>query len=130
MGAATKRDDQGNLDFTYQLARSLCLLAAVAADVQPIDTVFVDFKDFSGLRTASRSALRAGFTGKIAIHPDQVPIINEAFTPTAEDVVYAQRVVEAFSTGVGTVALDGKMLDLPHLKQARRMLALAKTPRS
>jgi len=126
LGAATNLDESGNLDFTYQLARSLCLLAAVAAEVQPIDTVFVDFRDHDGLRRNARAALRAGFTGKIAIHPDQVPVINEAFTPTAEDVVYAKRVVEAFATGAGTVGLDGKMLDMPHLKQARRILELSR----
>ena len=74
--------------------------------------------------------MRAGFTGKIAIHPDQVPVINEAFTPTAEDIAYAKRVVEAFASGAGTVGLDGKMLDMPHLKQAQKVLAAANRPRS
>ena len=129
LGAASNRDEKGELEFTYRLARSLCLAAAVAANVQPLDTVFVDFRDSEGLRAESRAALRAGFTGKIAIHPDQVPIINEAFTPTAEDVAHARRVIEAFAAGAGTVALDGKMLDMPHLKQAQRVLAMAATPR-
>jgi citrate lyase subunit beta/citryl-CoA lyase len=123
LGASTNRDDDGNLDFTYRLARSLCLAAAVSANVQPIDTVFVDFKDGEGLGRESRAALRAGFTGKIAIHPDQVAIINDAFTPTPEDIAHAKRVIEAFASGAGTVALDGKMLDMPHLKQAHRVLA-------
>ena len=122
LGASTNRDDDGNLDFTYRLVRSLCLAAAVSANVQPIDTVFVDFKDGEGLGRESRAALRAGFTGKIAIHPDQVAIINNAFTPTPEDIAHAKRVVEAFANGAGTVALDGKMLDMPHLKQAQRVL--------
>ena len=122
LGASTNRDDDGNLDFTYRLARSLCLAAAVSANVQPIDTVFVDFRDSEGLARESRAALRAGFTGKIAIHPDQVAIINDAFTPTPEDIAYAKRVIEAFANGAGTVALDGKMLDMPHLKQAQRVL--------
>jgi citrate lyase subunit beta/citryl-CoA lyase len=87
--------------------------------------VFVDFRDSEGLRAESRAALRAGFTGKIAIHPDQVPVINEAFTPTAADVAHARRVVEAFAAGAGTVALDGKMFDMPHLKQAQRVLTMA-----
>ncbi len=126
VGASTNRNEKGELDFTYQLARSLCLLAAVAADVQPIDTVYVDFRDSKGLLENSRAALRAGFTGKIAIHPDQVPIINEAFMPTAEDIAYAHRVIEAFAEGAGTVGLDGKMLDMPHLKQAERVLAMSR----
>jgi citrate lyase subunit beta/citryl-CoA lyase len=130
VGATTNRDASGNLDFTYQLARSLCLLAAVAADVQPIDTVSVNFKDADALRQESEIARRAGFTGKIAIHPDQVDVINDAFTPSPEDVAHANRVIDAFASGVGTVALDGKMLDMPHLKQARRILALAASLRS
>ena len=130
VGASTNRSADGNLDFTYQLARSLCLLAAVAADVQPIDTVSVNFKDAAALKHESETARRAGFTGKIAIHPDQVDVINAAFTPSPEDVAYANRVVDAFASGAGTVALDGKMLDMPHLKQARRTLALAASLRS
>ena len=130
LGAATNRDAEGNLEFTYRLARSLCLAAAVAANVQPIDTVYTDFRDSEGLRKESRAALRAGFTGKIAIHPDQVPVINEAFTPTAEDIAYAKRVIEAFAAGAGTVGLDGKMLDMPHLKQAQKVLAAANRPRA
>jgi len=130
VGASTNRAADGNLDFTYQLARSLCLLAAVAAEVQPIDTVSVNFKDADALKEESEIARRAGFTGKIAIHPDQVNVINAAFTPSPEDVTYANRVIEAFASGAGTVALDGKMLDMPHLKQARRILALAAALRS
>jgi citrate lyase subunit beta / citryl-CoA lyase len=123
LGASTNRDDDGKLEFTYRLARSLCLAAAVSANVQPIDTVFVDFRDSEGLARESRAALRGGFSGKIAIHPDQVAIINDAFTPTPEDIAHAKRVIEAFANGAGTVSLDGKMLDMPHLKQAQRVLA-------
>lgn len=130
LGASTNRTGDGSLEFTYQLARSLCLLAAVAADVQPIDTVSVNFKDADALKKESVAALRAGFTGKIAIHPDQVDVINSAFTPSAEDVAHANRVIQAFSGGAGTVALDGRMLDMPHLTQARRVLALAASLRS
>lgn len=129
VGASTNRDESGALGFTYQLARSLCLLAAVAANVQPIDTVSVNFRDGAALRTESVSALKEGFTGKLAIHPDQVDVINEAFTPSAEDLAHANRVVEAFASGAGTVGLDGKMLDMPHLKQARRVIALAEMHR-
>ncbi|MDB5108761.1 MAG: CoA ester lyase [Candidatus Binatus sp.] len=125
LGASTNRDASGDHEFTYKLARSLCLIGAVAADVQPIDTVSVDFRDSEALRRESQAALRAGFTGKIAIHPDQVGVINEAFTPSADDIAFANRVIEAFSKGAGTVALDGKMLDMPHLKQARRVLSMA-----
>jgi len=126
VGASTNLNDSGNLDFTYQLARSLCLLAATAAGVEPIDTVYTDFRDGTGLLKNAQAAHRAGFTGKIAIHPDQVEIINQAFTPSAEDVAHAKRVIEAFASGAGTVALDGKMLDMPHLKQAHQVLAIAK----
>ncbi len=123
IGASTNLDDSGKLDPTYQLARSLCLLAASAAGVEPIDTVYTDFRDSAGLFRSAQAARRAGFTGKIAIHPEQVEVINQAFTPSAEEVAYARRVVEVFAEGVGTSSLDGKMLDMPHLKQARRVLA-------
>lgn len=122
LGATTNRDESGELEFTYRLARSLCLLAAVAAEVEPIDTVFTDFKDANGLLREAQAARRAGFTGKIAIHPDQVEPINRSFTPSADEIEYAQRVVKAFASGAGTVGLDGKMLDMPHLKQAQRVL--------
>jgi len=122
LGASTNRDESGELEFTYRVARSMCLLGAVAAEVEPIDTVFTNFRDTEGLERESVAARRAGFTGKIAIHPDQVEPINRSFTPTAEEIEYARRVVEAFSSGAGTVGLDGKMLDMPHLKQARRVL--------
>ena len=124
MGAASNRVEDGGYEFTYQLARSLCLAAATAADVAPLDTVFTDFRDPEGLEREARAARRAGFTGKMAIHPDQVPIINRAFTPSEADVAYAERVVAVFDAnpGVGVASLDGKMLDMPHLKQARRTL--------
>jgi citrate lyase subunit beta/citryl-CoA lyase len=125
LGASTNRDESGELDFTYRMARSLCLLGAVAAGVEPIDTTSTDIRDMDSVRHESEAARRAGFTGKIAIHPDQVPVINAAFTPSSEEIAYAKRVVEAFSGGAGTVALDGRMLDMPHLKQAERVLAMA-----
>lgn len=122
LGASTNRDESGEFELTYRIARSMCLLGAVAAEVEPIDTVFTNFRDTEGLVRESVAARRAGFTGKIAIHPDQVEPINRSFTPTPEEIEYARRVVAAFSSGAGTVGLDGKMLDMPHLKQAHRVL--------
>ncbi len=129
LGASTKCDESGDLEFTYRMARSLCLLGAVAAGVEPIDTTSTDIRNMDSVRRESEAARRAGFTGKIAIHPDQVGVINAAFTPSPEDVAYATRVVEAFSGGAGTIALDGKMLDMPHLKQAQRVLVMAEATR-
>lgn len=125
LGASTNQDPAGGFALTYRLARSACLLAAVAADVQPIDTLEVDFRDEGALRAACADGRRQGFTGKIAIHPAQVAPINEGFRPTAEEVAHARRVLAAFEAnpGVGTVGLDGKMIDMPHLRQAQRLLA-------
>jgi citrate lyase subunit beta / citryl-CoA lyase len=126
IGASTNKDESGNWAFTYRMVRSACLLAAKAAGVQAIDTLYADFRDQQGLRTACASARREGFTGKIAIHPDQVAVINESFLPTDEEVAFARRVIAAFeaSPGIGTVGLDGKMLDIPHLKQAQQVLSM------
>jgi citrate lyase subunit beta / citryl-CoA lyase len=125
LGASTNRDADGDYDFTYQLARTLCLAGAVAAGVQPIDTVSTEFKNDAALKSESEASRRRGFTGKMAIHPDQVPTINTAFTPSADEVAWCQRVIDTFASnpGLGTVGLDGKMLDMPHLKQALRVLA-------
>lgn len=127
LGSAANKDDSGNWSGPFQLARSLCLLAAAAADVLPIDTLYTDFKDTAGLKADCEEGRKMGFLGKIAIHPNQVEIINQAFTPRPEEVEYARRVVALFedNPGAGTLALDGKMLDMPHLKQARRILALS-----
>lgn len=127
LGASTNQAPSGGYAFTYELARSLCLAGAVAADVQPLDTLFVNFRDPAGLAEDSRQSRRLGFTGRIAIHPDQVATINAAYTPDAEEVAFARRVVDAFaaSPGTGVVGLDGKMLDMPHLKQANRVLTMA-----
>ncbi|MDE0511927.1 MAG: CoA ester lyase [Gammaproteobacteria bacterium] len=126
LGASTNKEDDGTLGFTYQMARSQCLMIAKAAGVQAIDTLYVDFHDVEGLENSCRQARRDGFTGKIAIHPNQVETINNAFTPSTEEVEFARRVIAAFdaSPGAGTVQLDGKMLDMPHLKQARGTLQL------
>jgi len=124
LGAASKTDGDGNLSFTYQLARSLCLAGAVAAGVQPVDGVFADFRDMDGLRAEAEAAAHEGFTGKLAIHPDQVGIINAAFTPSADDVRHAEAIVAAFEAqpGAGVLSVDGKMVDRPHLVQAQRIL--------
>jgi len=127
IGASTNTDETGGWALTYRLVRSLTLLAAHAAGVQAIDTLYVDFKDDAGLRLASRAARAEGFTGRIAIHPAQVAGINESFSPSAEEIEHAHRVLAAFAAapGAGTVGLDGKMLDIPHLKQAQNTLAQA-----
>ena len=128
LGASSKCDADGELAFTYRLARSLCLAGAVAAGVQPIDGVFADFRDGEGLRVEAEAARREGFTGKLAIHPDQVPIINAAFTPSAEEVAHAQAVVDAFDSDpdAGTLSVNGRMVDRPHLEQALRVLDRAR----
>jgi len=125
LGASSNQDAGGGLSLTYRIARSACLVAAVAANAQPIDTLEPDFRDEAALHAACAAARREGFTGKIAIHPAQVAPINAGFRPTAEEVAFARRVVEAFAAnpGIGTVGMDGKMLDMPHLRQAERVLA-------
>ena len=125
LGASTSREPNGEFVFTYKVVRSLCLIAAKAAGVDALETLHADFRDAKGLERAARLAQRDGFSGMLAIHPDQVPIINAAFTPSPEDVAYAKRVVAAFADGAGVASLDGKMLDQPHLKQARHVLAVA-----
>lgn len=127
LGASTNRRPDGEYDSIYQLACALCLAGAHAAGVQPIDTIWPDFKDEPGLLADSQRARQRGFTGKIAIHPAQVAIINAAFTPSEAELAWSRRVVDVFAgkPGLGTVGLDGKMLDMPHLKQAQRVLALA-----
>jgi citrate lyase subunit beta/citryl-CoA lyase len=128
LGASSKYDANGELSFTYQLARSLCLAGAVAAGVQPVDGVFADFRDDEGLRSESEAARREGFTGKLAIHPAQVPVINAAFTPSGEDVRHAEEIVAAFEAhpDAGVLSVGGKMVDRPHLVQARRVLERAR----
>jgi citrate lyase subunit beta/citryl-CoA lyase len=124
LGASSNRDSTGDWAFTYRMVRSICLLAAKAAGVEPIETVFVDFRDAEGLRQSCIAAATEGFTGRVAIHPDQVDIINAAFMPSADAVAHARRVVAAFAAApqAGAVNLDGLMLDMPHLKQAQHVL--------
>src|SRR5690348_4145059 len=128
LGASSKYDEDGELSFTYKLARSLCLAGAVAAGVQPVDGVFADFRDDEGLRDEAEAARREGFTGKLAIHPAQVPVINAAFTPSKQDIQHAQEVVAAFEAhpNAGVLSVGGKMVDRPHLVQARRVLERAR----
>ena len=128
LGASSKTDADGNLSFTYKLARSLCLAGAVAAGVQPVDGVFADFKDEDGLRAEAEAARREGFTGKLAIHPAQVPVINFAFTPSPDEVRHAEEIVAAFEAhpDAGVLSVGGKMVDRPHLVQARRVLERAR----
>ncbi|QLC25677.1 CoA ester lyase [Parasphingopyxis algicola] len=124
LGASSKFDADGELSFTYRLARSLCLAGAVAADVQPVDSLYGDFRDQEGLKADCEKGRREGFTGKLAIHPAQVPVINAAFTPSDAEVEHARKVVDLFAANpdLGTIGLDGKMLDRPHLLQAQRVL--------
>jgi citrate lyase subunit beta / citryl-CoA lyase len=122
VGATGPRGADGSWRPVYEFARTQCLLACHALEIAAIDTVYVDVRDAEGCRRASLAARHDGFTGKVAVHPDQVPLINEAFTPTAAEIEYAQRVVAAFEGDTGVVTLDGRMLDLPHLRLARRVL--------
>jgi citrate lyase subunit beta/citryl-CoA lyase len=127
LGASSKYDENGKLSFTYRLARSLCLAGAVAAGVQPVDGVFADFRDDEGLREEAEAARREGFTGKLAIHPAQVAVINAAFTPSTEEVQSAEEIVAAFEAhpDAGVLSVGGRMVDRPHLVQARRVLERA-----
>ena len=127
LGALAARDAAGALTFTFQLARSHCLLAAAALGAQAIDGVCTDFRDGTRLQHELDAARRDGFSGKLAIHPDQIAAINAAFAPTEAEREHARRVVAAFATApaAGVVSLDGRMIDRPHLLQAQRILAAA-----
>lgn len=127
LGAEANRDRDGNFLAPYQLARSLCLAGAAAAQVQAIDTVYVDFRNEAGLRRECEEARRDGFVGKMAIHPAQVAVINEVFTPTAAAIERAEAVIAAFAAnpGAGTIGIGGVMYDRPHLERARQLLARA-----
>jgi len=127
VGATTHRDDQGAWLAPYELARSMCLFAAAAAEVAAIDTVYTDFRDIDGLARYAANARRDGFSGMLAIHPAQIDPINNAFRVQDEEVERAKRIVDLFDAnpGAGTLGLDGEMIDRPHLIQARRILDLA-----
>ena len=125
LGAEANRDRDGNFLDPYRLARSLCLAGAAAAQVQAIDTVYIDFRNEAGFRRECEEARRDGFTGKMLIHPAQVAAANEVFTPTVAAIAKARSVVAAFAAdpGAGTVGIDGVMYDRPHLERAMQLLA-------
>lgn len=125
IGATTSREADGGYTAPYQLARSLTLFGAHAAGVPAIETVYPDFRDLQGLRAYAERGLRDGFSAMMAVHPSQVAVINSAFSPTDAQVAHARAVVAAFanSPDAGALQLDGRMIDAPHLKSARRTLA-------
>jgi citrate lyase subunit beta/citryl-CoA lyase len=128
IGAVSNRDEDGAFSPLYQWAASLCLSAAGAAGVPPIDTLHADFRDTAGLAAACRASRRRGFRGRIAIHPDQVETINAAYSPSEAEIAHARRIVEAFAAQpeAGTLSIDGVMVDKPHLTQALRTLDAAR----
>jgi citrate lyase subunit beta / citryl-CoA lyase len=127
LGASTNRDAGGAYGFTYELARSLCLLGAAAAGVAAIETIHGDFRDLVRLEARARKVRADGFTGMLAIHPDQVPVINRAFAPDPAEIAEAEEIVALFAAqpGVGAIGYKGGMLDRPHLSRAERVLARA-----
>lgn len=127
IGASANQEANGAWTAPFQLARSLCLFGAAAAGVAAIDTLHIDYRDSVGLRSSCTAARRDGFAGKLAIHPDQVAVINECFLPSGAEVAHAQRVLALFAANPCSAALslDGRMVDIPHLRQAERTLARA-----
>jgi citrate lyase subunit beta / citryl-CoA lyase len=127
LGATTNKEADGSWTFPYQVARAQCLFAAGAAEVYPVDTLYSDFRDTAGLEADCRRSRRDGFLGRIAIHPDQVETINRCFSPSDDDVAEARKIVDAFAAQphLGTIGIDGKMYDIPHLKAAHKVLAAA-----
>ena len=125
LGATDNKEADGAWTFPYAVARAQCLFAASAAEVAPIDTLFVDFRDTEGLERDCRRSRRDGFTGRIAIHPDQVATINRCYAPSEAEIAHAEKIVAAFAAnpGAGTLGVDGKMVDIPHLKAAQKTLA-------
>ncbi len=129
IGAADNRDpESGRFHEPFRIVRAVTLFAAHAANVAAIDTLHADFRDPDGLRRNSEQSAREGFHGRLAIHPDQVAVINEAYTPNAGALAHARRIVAAFAEqpGVGVVGIDGKMVDRPHFEQAQRLIARAR----
>ena len=127
LGASENRGPDGGYGFTYELARSLCLIGAASAGVAPIETIQGDFRDLEGLRKRAEKVRRDGYRGMLAIHPAQVDVINAAFTPSEEEVAAAQEIVDLFAAnpGAGTIGLKGAMVDRPHLARAQALLKLA-----
>lgn len=132
IGATTSRNDDGSYTAPYEMARALTLFGAHAAGVAAIETVYPAFKDLDGLAAYAARANRDGFTGMLAIHPTQIPVINAAFTPSESAIAHAKAIVDAFAAnpGAGALQVDGKMVDAPHLKQARRILERAQADRA
>jgi citrate lyase subunit beta / citryl-CoA lyase len=131
LGASDNRNESGGYGFTYELARSLCLLGAASAGVAAIETIQGDFRDEAGLRKRAAQVRRAGFRGMLAIHPAQVEVINETFTPSAEELAAAQEIVDLFAANpsAGAIGHKGAMLDRPHLARAQSLLAAARLAR-
>jgi citrate lyase subunit beta/citryl-CoA lyase len=125
LGATDNKEADGAWTHPYAVARAQCLFAASAAEVAAIDTLYADFRDPDGLERDCRRSRRDGFTGRIAIHPDQVAIINRCYAPSEAEIAHARRIVEAFAAnpGAGALGIDGKMVDVPHLKAAQKTLA-------
>jgi citrate lyase subunit beta/citryl-CoA lyase len=126
IGASSNRNTDGSFGFTYELARSMCLLGAAAAGVPAIETIQSDFRDLDALKTRAEKVRRDGYRGMLAIHPAQIDIINAAFTPTEQEIAYAQAIVDIFAAnpGVGAIGYEGSMLDRPFLSRAQNLLAL------
>jgi citrate lyase subunit beta/citryl-CoA lyase len=127
LGARSSLDDQGAYRAPMELARTMCLCAGSAAGIHAIDTVYPDFRDLEGLKRSAERAAADGFSGKLAIHPDQVPVINAAFTPSNDEIDHARQIVAAFEAepGAGVINLDGAMVDRPHLAHAQKVLERA-----
>ena len=125
LGALTNREGGAHAG-VFALARDLCLLAAREAGVRAIDTVFTDIRDTEACAAEAAQSFRAGFDGKLAIHPAQVPVINAAFTPDADQIDWARRAIAALDgAGEGVAVLDGRMIDRPHRRSAERILRAA-----
>ncbi len=128
LGAASAHDEDGRLTSPFRLARDLCLVTATAAGVDAIDQVYVALRDLTGLEREARAAARDGFRGKMAIHPDQIAVINAAFTPSADEIAAARDLIAAFAergNAAGAIEYQGRMVDAPHLTRAERLLARA-----
>ena len=125
LGATANKEADGSWTFPYEMARAQCLFAASAAEVAAIDTLYADFRDLEGLERDCRRSRRDGFVGRLAIHPDQVAAINRAYMASEAEIAHARKIIAAFEAnpGAGALGVDGKMVDLPHLKAARKILA-------
>ncbi len=131
LGASNQFLPSGQYAPVFELARSLCLLGAVAAEVQPVETIQADFRDLDGLMKRAKMVRSWGYRGMLAIHPAQVDVINSAFTPSTEELAHAQAIIDLFAAnpGAGALGLNGAMIDRPHLTQARALLASLRSQR-